>query len=432
MSFRSAERTHYQDILTRFKELLKQFNPLAHQKNQGPTLELTSGAKPTLDDVQVRPGISGKKTVGRLELHKNGFKFRSRRSEEFDFLISNIKGAAYMPADEEEIFIIHFEMREPIIYGGKRVRNLQFFVKLDDANENLIESSEKRKVNRDSRASNDRHSDRFYSQRISAAEDAFNNFIKAVEKESKNQIIFEKPDLEEGFLGSLEYDQLYIYPTQNSLIGLTTHPYIFIGYDELELVAFERVGMMNKTFDIAFIFKDYSREVIRLSSIASNEKSRLKKLFDSKDIIVFEHNSGIKWQPLLLKFSETIEEFIEDGAWETLGDKDDSKRDSNDGSSQSNFDDSEDGDAFSEDDEDFDSDDEFDEDDDDEDDSGDGKDDGSGDDEDEFEDDDEDPYSEDGSNEDDYEVDSEDSMIVRKKGEEKKKKKGNGFGRGKR
>lgn len=413
LTFRSAASGHYQGILSKFKELLKQFNPLAGHGNGGPVLQTTSGARPTLDDLLLRPPVAGKRTVGRLEYHRNGFRFRSRKEDEIDLLNSNIKLAAYMPADEEDIFILHFEMKEPVVYGGRRVKHLQFFTRLDEANDNLVESSDKRKRNRESANSSGKRSEDVYTQRITAAEKAYETFIRAVEKESKNEIVFEEPDLEEGFLATIDYEQLNIYPTANCLIGLTSQPYFVTPYDELEFVAFERAGMMNKTFDMAFIWKDYSREVIRLSSIASSEKTGLKKLLDSHNIIVIEHNSSIKWQALLRKFSENMEEFIEDGAWEYLGDKEKKAKGSQDDDSHSRFNESEESGDFSDADEDFDSE-EY----------GDSEDDESDDGDDEDDDDDSDDYDDEGDDDDQdsesYEQDSEDSLIVRKKGEPKK------------
>jgi nucleosome binding factor SPN SPT16 subunit len=139
----------------------------------------------------------------------------------------------------------------------------------------------------------------------------------------------------------------------------------------------------------------------------------LKKLLDSKNIVIIEHNSNVKWQAVLRKFSENIEEFIDDGAWEYLGDHDKPAKAADDEGSVSDFVESDTSEVFSEADEDYSSDsDEYDED---------GEEARGNDEEDEFEDDDDDPYSDDDGDEDEYEEDSEDSLVVRRKGEPKQK-----------
>jgi nucleosome binding factor SPN SPT16 subunit len=416
LSFRSADGTHFSSIFSKYKELLKEFNPLAHAKQSGSSLVQTVGAKPVLDDLLLKPPIAGKKTVGRLEYHRNGFRFKSRKGEELDFLNANIKHAIYMPADEEDLFIIHFEMREAVVYGGRRVTNVQFYTRLDESNENLVESSEKRKKRpNDHKGANEDSMDKVYTQKLMAAEKSYESFVAAVEKSSNSEIIFEQPDLDTGFMASKEYDQHNFYMTQTCMIGIVNTPYCIIPFSEIEFVAFERAGIMNKTFDIAIIYKDYSKDVSMLSTVAAAEKTSLKKELDAKDVIVLEHASNIKWQALLKRCSENIEEFIEDGGWEYLGDKEKTVPDDVANDSPSSFGDSEDDEVFSEGDEDFSSDsDEYE--DDEEDNSKHSKEDA----EFEYSDDDEDGYSDDSSGEDAYVPDSQDSFVVKKKDDVKK------------
>lgn len=412
MLFRTSHRQHYNDLLSTYKNLLKEFNPLVNMVNNGPALIENTGRKPALDDLLLRPQISGKKTVGRLELHKNGFRFKSRKVETLDILIENVKHAIYMPADEEDIFILHFQFNEPLIYSGKRVHHLQCYTQLDSTNDDIVDSTAKRrKFNRSNFESvADESDDKVFTQRLTKVEAAFEGFIRAVEAESKKQIIFEEPDLDTGFLASVDYNEVRVYLSDNCVFALTTHPYLIIPFHDLEFVVFERVGMINRTFDLAFIFKDYSRPVINITNVSSSHRPDLKRSFDSKDVIVFESNLNLKWGALLKKFSEDIESFIDDGGWQYLGDKDSgikrarlSDEDDSEASDYSSFTDggSEEGYSDSDDDEDEES-----------------SDDDQDEDEYEFSDPD-DAFSSEDDNDDDFEEDSQDSLIVRKKGEPK-------------
>lgn len=49
----------------------------------------------SLDCLTIRPNIAGKKTVGLLETHKNGFRFSSNKGVKVDFTFANIRNAFF-------------------------------------------------------------------------------------------------------------------------------------------------------------------------------------------------------------------------------------------------------------------------------------------------------------------------------------------------
>jgi len=53
------------------------------------------GKRPTLDNIKVRPVLSGRKTLGVLEAHKNGFRYLSVKNEKLELLYKNVKHAFY-------------------------------------------------------------------------------------------------------------------------------------------------------------------------------------------------------------------------------------------------------------------------------------------------------------------------------------------------
>lgn len=56
---------------------------------------MVHGKRPSLDNVKIRPVFSGRKTLGVLEAHKNGFRYLSVKNERLDILYKNIKHAIY-------------------------------------------------------------------------------------------------------------------------------------------------------------------------------------------------------------------------------------------------------------------------------------------------------------------------------------------------
>ena len=50
-------------------------------------------------------------------------------------------------------------------------------------------------------------------------------------------------------------------PTVNCLVELTEMPFCVISLADIEIVNLERVGFNLKNFDMAIVFKDFTREV---------------------------------------------------------------------------------------------------------------------------------------------------------------------------
>ena len=106
MTFRSTRGEHLLSIMKNVKEMQKNFkNKDVFDEKDDPaeSIILIKGKRPCLQDLKMRPTLSGRKTVGTLEAHQNGFRFYTRKSERLDLLFSNIKHAFYQPCDDEII-----------------------------------------------------------------------------------------------------------------------------------------------------------------------------------------------------------------------------------------------------------------------------------------------------------------------------------------
>jgi hypothetical protein len=66
---------------------------------------------PRLSDVIMRPHISGRKTVGYVEAHTNGLRFRSKKGEVVDVMYNNIRNAIFQPCLKETNVIMHFHLK---------------------------------------------------------------------------------------------------------------------------------------------------------------------------------------------------------------------------------------------------------------------------------------------------------------------------------
>jgi nucleosome binding factor SPN SPT16 subunit len=95
-------------------------------------LQLRSHKRPALRNLKIRPLISKLKVSGMLELHLNGFRYLTTKNEKIDLVFSNIKHAIYQPCDHDKIIIaIHFNFKNPIYLGKKKVFDIQFFTEAE-------------------------------------------------------------------------------------------------------------------------------------------------------------------------------------------------------------------------------------------------------------------------------------------------------------
>ena len=55
----------------------------------------TKNKRLILENVQIKPSLTGKKTIGALETHVNGFRFVSTKGHKVDITYRNIRNAFY-------------------------------------------------------------------------------------------------------------------------------------------------------------------------------------------------------------------------------------------------------------------------------------------------------------------------------------------------
>jgi nucleosome binding factor SPN SPT16 subunit len=58
-----------------------------------------------------------KRLSGVLEAHANGFRYTSIRGDKVDIMYNNIKHALFQPCDGEMIILLHFNLKNPIMFG---------------------------------------------------------------------------------------------------------------------------------------------------------------------------------------------------------------------------------------------------------------------------------------------------------------------------
>ena len=91
-----------------------------------------------------------------------------------------------------------------------------------------------------------------------------------------------------------------------------------ITLEDLQLVHFERVQFQLKNFDMCFIFKDYTKKVMMITSIPMTMLDHVKEWLNSVDIKYTEGIQSLNWTKIMKTIVDDPEGFFESGGWSFL------------------------------------------------------------------------------------------------------------------
>lgn len=278
----------------------------------------TNKGNPKLKDLYIRPNIVQKRIGGTLEAHTNGFRFTSVRGDKVDILYNNIKHAFFQPCDGEMIIVLHFNLKNAIIFGKKRHNDVQFYTEVGEITTDLGKHSHLH--DRD-----DLHAEQAERELRHKLKFAFKSFCEKVEALTKQELEFDTPFRDLGFPGAPYRSTVLLQPTSSCLVTLTEWPPFVISLDDLELVHFERVQFHLKNFDMVFIFKDYRRKTVMVNSVPMNMLENVKEWLNSCDIHYTEGIQSLNWGKIMKTIVEDPEGFFESGGWSFLNPESDAE-----------------------------------------------------------------------------------------------------------
>lgn len=268
-------------------------------------------SNPKLKDLFIRPNIVQKRMQGTLEAHTNGFRYTSVRGDKVDILYNNIKHAIFQPCDGEVIIVLHFHLKNAILFANKRHVDIQFYTEVGEITTDLLKHHNIH--DRDDIASE--QAERELRHKLKSA---FKSFIEKVENISKGDVEFEVPFKDLGFPGVPHRSTTLLQPTSSCLINVTEWPPFVITLDDVQLVHFERVQFHLKNFDMVIIFKDYSQKVAMVNAIPMNLLDNVKDWLNSCDIKYTEGIQSLNWNKIMKTILEDPEGFFESGGWNFL------------------------------------------------------------------------------------------------------------------
>jgi nucleosome binding factor SPN SPT16 subunit len=400
MTFRSRSRREMEKINADFTELKKKMRQRDQQAeeernivSQSKLIKIRDPANrnPRLQDVSMKPTISVKKCIGNLEAHQNGLRFTSTKGETLDVMYENVKHCIFQPCINITTVLIHFHLKDPIMIGKKKQKDVQFYTDVVESSLNL-EGSRRSYGDADELGEEQREREKRRKLNI-----AFRDFCKKVSQLAeyyKFSLPIETPDKDIVFTGSHAREIVTIQPTAKCLVNVSEFPPFVVPLVDIEHVHFERVTFGSKHFDMQIIMKDWSQPVKKISMVDIKLKDLIQEWLTAVKITYTQGKETFGWEAILKAaiaerdvWYETVdadgEPRVQEPGWSWLNPAEESEEEDEE---ESSYESDEDSDESSDDDDDDESD--FDEDED-----------GSDDDEDDDEDEEEEEEEEDSEEE---------------------------------
>ncbi|XP_071716737.1 FACT complex subunit SPT16-like [Rutidosis leptorrhynchoides] len=329
VSFRSKDARHISEVVQQIKTLRRSVVSRESERAERASLVTQERLvlagnkfKPIrLPDLWIRPPFPGRgrKLPGTLEAHDNGFRYAtSRNDERVDILFGNIKHAFFQSAEKEMITLLHFHLHNHIMVGNKKTIDVQFYVEVMDVVQTLG-GGKRSAYDPDEIEEEQRERDR--KNKINMG---FQNFVNRVNdlwgqpKFKSLDLEFDQPLRELGFHGVPHKASAFIVPTSSCLVELIETPFFVVTLSEIEIVNLERVGLGQKNFDMAIVFKDFKKDVLRIDSIPSSSLDGIKEWLDTTDIKYYESRLNMNWRAILKTITDDPQNFIDEGGWEFL------------------------------------------------------------------------------------------------------------------
>ncbi len=303
MTFRSLDGRNLNQAYRMIMELRKRFRSKEVQEQEEATLvkqdklvRTKNERVPRLSDLTMRPVFAGRKTQGNLEAHSNGLRFISNRGESVDIIYSNIEHAIFQPCENEIMVLIHFYLKNPIMIGKKKQRNVQVFTEVIDASQ-AVDAGRRNMF--DPEEMDDEQRERQLRKKLN---EAFKDFCRKVERVSQKNgftLEFDIPYRDLGFIGNPHKEMVFIMPTLNCLVNLTETPFFVVDLNQVDHVHFERVTFASKAFDIVIINKDFTKQPWRVDMIPNADKDAIQDWLTDMEISYTEGPMNLNWKSIM-------------------------------------------------------------------------------------------------------------------------------------
>jgi nucleosome binding factor SPN SPT16 subunit len=316
LTFRSHDGKNLATVYQQFQELrrrVRQREQKAEQEKdlvvQTKLIRIKDQRVPRLQEVTIRPQLSGRKCLGTLEAHQNGLRFLSNKQEILDVMYSNVKHAIFQPCDRTTMVLVHFHLKDFILIGRKKHKDVQFYTEVIEASLNLEGS---RRSAYDPDELDDEQREREMRKRLNLA---FKEFCSKVEKVAAHydfNLQIDVPFKKSGFEGNWNKEMVLLQPTTHCLVNLTEWPSFVITLSEVEHCHMERVTYATKNFDLTFIFKNWDMPPKTITVIETRYMDIIQDWLNLVEITCTKGPKTINWVDVMKLVKEERDIFYDD------------------------------------------------------------------------------------------------------------------------
>ncbi|CAI5741519.1 unnamed protein product [Hyaloperonospora brassicae] len=303
LGFRSSDAHNLNNQFRLIKELQKRVKQREQREQEESDLVvqedliLTRDRRvPRLIDLSARPHLTGRKTHGTLEAHSNGVRFMTNKNQKLDILYANIKHAIFQPCDKELVVLIHFHLKNHIMIGKKKQKDVQFYTEVIEGSQTL---DNRRRSMYDPDELDEENRERALREKLNTTFKEFCHKMESVSERHGKSVVFDIPYRELGFMGTPFKEMVLLQPSVHCLVSLTDMPFFIISLDEVEHVHFERVMFSSKNFDVVFVFKNFDVMPMRISAVSMGELERIKEWLDDIDICFTTGTANLNWKSIM-------------------------------------------------------------------------------------------------------------------------------------
>lgn len=259
--------------------------------------------------------MDGKRVPGKVEIHQNGLRYQSplNTQHRVDVLFSNVKHLFFQPCQHELIVIIHVHLKDPILIGKKKTKDVQFYREATD-----IQFDETGNRKRKYRYGDEEEFEAEQEERRRRAEldKQFQAFARKIADAGKNDNVdVDIPFRELGFNGVPFRSSVFCQPSTDCLVQLTEPPFLVVTLEDIEIVHLERVQFGLKNFDMVFVFKDFHRPVAHINTIPVESLENVKEWLDSVNLPFTEGPLNLNWPTIMKTVTADPHAFFAEGGW---------------------------------------------------------------------------------------------------------------------
>lgn len=325
ITLRSKDGERMAEVLKQITELKKESVKREAEKkemedvvDQGKLQEVKGRRPIRLDTIFVRPNPEPKRVSGLVEIHKNGVRYQSPVKSDYniDILFSNVKHLFFQPCDHELIVVIHFHLKNPIMVGKKKTKDIQIYREATDL---AFDETGNRKRRYRYGDEDELEQEQMERQRQIALNKEFKQFSEYISDATDGKIDVEIPFRELGFNGVPSRSSVLCQPTTESLIHLVEPPFLVVTLSEIEVIHLERVQFGLRQFDMVIVYKDFSIPVTHINSIPMQQLDDVKDWMNKVDIPYYEGPINLNWPTIMKTVQSDPHEFFESGGWSFLG-----------------------------------------------------------------------------------------------------------------